>query len=231
MSKPLLVAVLHSDEDDPAYQIRCAAYGLEMQVDNEWNADLVLLAPSEFLNAIVRDTDVTGEDTAIVTAGIIDRTSLESSQFDYSPISGSQDNWILVGDPRIESTAESVNARIRDAISAKCRVIVCITDTTLPCIADYLDGLDSSSDAQLVLAAIPSSTDDTIYQDVCAFAATMRSRPRVILGGDVTLELATQTVSAGFDGILLMDNEYKGWGIILEILAAWDKITTGQDAG
>jgi hypothetical protein len=56
MAKPLLVAVMHSDDDDPDYHITSSAYGLEMQIDNEWRAELVLLTPPEFLDSILEAT-------------------------------------------------------------------------------------------------------------------------------------------------------------------------------
>jgi hypothetical protein len=137
---------------------------------------LVLLTPPEFLDSILEGTDVTGEDTAIVSAGIIDRSSAESSQVDYSLLSNEQDNWILIGALGNESTAESLDAKIREAISAKCRVVVCVTAATLPRLTTVLGELGNTSDGQLVLAAIPTSAEDAVYEGVYSSKARMRPR-------------------------------------------------------
>lgn len=39
---PLVIAILHADEEDVHYQLYSQAYGIEMQVDDEWNAEAVL---------------------------------------------------------------------------------------------------------------------------------------------------------------------------------------------
>jgi hypothetical protein len=69
MSRPLIVAILPY-YDEPHRDLYHQAYGLEMQIDNEWELDLVLLVPPEYLNVLINETDVTGEDAAIVSAGV-----------------------------------------------------------------------------------------------------------------------------------------------------------------
>lgn len=70
--KPIVAAVLQAKGKDVNSELYCAAYGLEMQIDNAWNAELVLFAPGGHLKAVTKNTDVTGPDTKIVTAGVTD---------------------------------------------------------------------------------------------------------------------------------------------------------------
>ncbi len=223
---PLVVAILHSDEDDIDYQLYSEAYGIEMQVDDEWEAEAILLAPHGHIAAVTENTDVTGEDAAIVSAGVTDIPISVAGKFDLTAISDPQNNWLLVGDPRLNDTDETISNKLLAALSSNCRVIVCITEVTAEHIATRLNGIGSIDASRIVIALIhPDATNVAT-----AAAKTARDQlnssgvtgdPRFIVAGDVTGENAGNVLAIdGVDGVLLVDDKYDEFGTILEVLEA-----------
>ncbi|MEZ6134071.1 MAG: triose-phosphate isomerase [Pirellulaceae bacterium] len=227
---PLVVAILHSDADDIDYQLYCEAYGIEMQVDNEWNAEAVLLAPYDHLYAVTKNTDVTGEDAAIVSAGATDIPISDDGSPEISVIKDSQNNWLLVGDPRLHDTDEIIHRKLQTALDAGCRVIICITDTTHDHIAARINGLASIDCSRIVIALVHSdaptpnvaaSVAESIRDQIASIGAT--GRARFIVAGNISGDNAAEIVDInGVDGVLLMDDKYDDFGTILEVLDALD---------
>lgn len=227
---PLVVAVLHSDEDDIDYQLQSAAYGLEMQIDDEWNAELVLLAPHDHLTAVTEETDVTGEDAAIVSAGVTNVPLSDDGTPDVSVIEDPHNNWLLLGDPRLNDTAEVINQKLTAAVNAGCRVIICVDSPTADQLATQLAGIDSIDGSQIVVAFVgPDATDAnvatqvslTVKEQLASLGATGDSR--FIVAGEISDENAPSLVNQdGVDGLFLMDDKYDDFGTILEVLEALD---------
>ena len=225
-STPLVVAILHSDEDDIDYQLYCEAYGIEMQIDDEWNAEVILLAPHDHLYAVTENTDVTGEDAAIVSAGTTDIPISEGGSPDVSVIKDAQNNWLLVGDPRLNDTDEIITKKLQAALDADCRAIICIADTTSEHIAARINGLASIDCSRIVIAFVhPNATTPSVATTV---AQSIRDRiasigasghARFIVSGNIFGENATDIVGIdGVDGVFLMDDKYDDFGTILEVL-------------
>ncbi len=226
-SRPqLVVAILHSDEDDIDYQLHCQAYGIEMQVDDEWNAEAILLAPHDHIAAVTENTDVTGEDAAIVSAGVTDVPIDDRGSPNLASLNDPQNNWLLVGDPRLNDTEESISNKLQAALNADCRAIICITDTTKEHITARLSGLESIDCSRVVIAFVhPDATEPEI---ATATAQSIRDHlasvgasgnPRFIVAGVISADTATDIVSIdGVDGVFLMDDKYVDFGTILEVL-------------
>lgn len=224
---PLVIAILHADEEDVHYQLYSQAYGIEMQVDDEWNAEAVLLAPYDHLAAVTEDTDVTGEDAAIVSAGVTDVPLDADGLPDLSVIADSdKNNWLLVGDPRLDDSDATVAAKRDAALAAHCRVVLCLKDTAPEHLAARLAGVADCS--SLVVALV--HPDATAPETAAAMARTVREQlaaagatgqPRIVVAGDVTPENAAELVaSEGVDGVLLLDDRYDEFDTILEVLEA-----------
>jgi hypothetical protein len=123
-STALVASVLHANAKDKNYQLYCAAYGLEMQIDNEWEVEVVLLVPHGHLHAVMENTDVTGEDTAIVSAGVTDIPMRKGGKPDVSAIKCERNNWLLPGNGDSEAT---IKKKLRAALDADCRPILCFS--------------------------------------------------------------------------------------------------------
>lgn len=225
---PLVVAILHSDEDDPDYQLQCEAYGIEMQIDNEWNAEAILLAPHDHIAAVTENTDVTGEDAAIVAAGVTDIPINASGSPDVSAITDAKNNWLLVGDPRLNDSDEIISKKLQAALDANCRAIICVTDTTKEHIAARLNGLGSIDCSRIVIAFVHSNA--TVRRTAKAMARSTRDylasigslgTPRFIVAGAISGDNAKGFVGInGVDGVFMMDDKYVHFGNILEVLRA-----------
>jgi hypothetical protein len=153
-STPLVAAVLQANEEDKEYQLYSQAYGLEMQIDNEWNAELVLLAPYEYLYAVTENTDVTGEDTAIVSAGVSDVPIKKKGGPDVSAIQSEKNNWLLVAAPGNTNTEETIQSKLRAALAAGCRVILCFSEIGTNQLAARLGAIDTKALPRVVLAFV-----------------------------------------------------------------------------
>ena len=115
---PILAVILRTSGDDWKYQLYSAAYGLEMNIDNDWNARLVLLAPHDYLKAITEDTDVTGDDSAIVSAGVTD-IPLDNSEPVISFVKQNHNNWLLVGHPAGNDSDAQINLKLKNVLFQK----------------------------------------------------------------------------------------------------------------
>jgi hypothetical protein len=225
---PLVVAILHSNDEDVRYQLYLQAYGLEMQIDDAWNAELVLLAPCNHLTTVTEETDVTGEDTVIVSAGVTDVPLGPDGVPVVDAITTERNNWLLLGDPRNGDTAAVVNRKLRAALDAMCRVILLLTEKRMDRLPLWLGGMAAIDGTRIVFAL--ACDDTTNSEDITATARQVRERlaalgaagvPRFIVAGCVTGQIAAEALALdGVDGVMLMDHQYGEFDTILEVLAA-----------
>ena len=225
---PLVVAILHSDKEDIDYQLYCAAYGIEMQVNSDSHAEAVLLTPHDHLYAVTKNTGVTGEDAVIVSAGVTDIPVSDDGSPNVSVITDPKNNWLLVGDPRRRDSDEVVARKLRAALDADCRVIICCPDPAHEAIAARLKGLASMDCSRVVMAFVhpDAKKPEVAVPAARAIRSYMKSigasgKPRFIVSGCVSGKDATDILGIdGVDGVILMDDEYDDWGLILEVLRA-----------
>ena len=59
---------LTESEYGPEYCVKCDAYGLEMNIDDAWPIDTILMAPPDLVDVITDETDVTSMGTVFVGA-------------------------------------------------------------------------------------------------------------------------------------------------------------------
>ena len=228
-STPLVAAVLHANAEDKNYQLYCAAYGLEMQIDNEWDAEAVLLAPHEHLHAVTEDTGVTGEDTAIVSAGVTDIPVQRGGKPDVSAIKGGRNNWLLVAGPGNADTEETIKEKLHAALDAGCPGhSLLFRDRDEPIaltVGGHRRGRAPPPRHCLCRTRCRLAAGGKEGCAICARPPRINDRavdgPRFIVGGTVTAEVATAlTAIKGVSGVLLLEDKYGHFGDILEILAA-----------
>ncbi|MDB5310618.1 MAG: hypothetical protein JWO38_4820 [Gemmataceae bacterium] len=227
-STPLVAAVLHANAEDRNYQLYCAAYGLEMQIDDEWEVEAVLLAPHGHLHAVTEDTGVTGEDTAIVSAGVTDIPVKSGGKPDVSAIRDGRNNWLLVAGPGNTDTEETITVKLRAALDDGCRAILCFSEIETGQLPSRLAGIDAAALHRLVIAYVgPDAASPPVakkavrfVQDCLGSTAGAADGPRFIVGGKVTAEVATSlTAITGISGVVLLEDKYGHFGDILEVLA------------
>jgi hypothetical protein len=228
MAKTLLiVAVLHADAEDKRYQLYSAAYGLEMQIDDEWKAELVLLAPHDHLAAVTEETDVTSEDTAICSAGVTD-VPLTGGKPNLSAIRKERNNWLLVAGPDGIDSEEVIAKKLSAALAAGCRAVLCFDDAKGDQLANRLAGVDAKALPRLAIAYVgPKAADPKTaaaaaehVQQTLQAKFSAKGACRFLVGGDVTAEnVEALTSIPGVAGIFMEPKRYKEWGDILEILS------------
>lgn len=221
-TSPVVAAIFFTtaeDDEGKNYELYCDAYGLEMQIDNEWNAEVILLAPHDHLGAVTESTSVTGEDAAIVTAGVTDVPISEHGTPDFSVINDPRNNWLLVGDPRNNDTDETINLKLRGALDAGCRVIFCTSEKNgSQLLAPLFKGLGPAELSRIIIAVVldkDADEPDVVQRTVQAIRDQFRStvgtteRLRFIVASQATAEKAVAFVSLqGVDGVLLIDSDY-----------------------
>jgi hypothetical protein len=223
---PLVVAVLHADEDDKNYQLYGQAYGLEMQIDNEWSAEAVLLTPHDYLTSITEGTDVTGEDAVIVSAGVTDTPVKEDGCPDLSALSDKRNNWLLVAGPGNADAEAMIKAKLHSALGAGCRVILCFSEIDTHQLASRLSEIKPADLRRILIAfvgpraAFPPAAERAMRFVRKVIGATADG-PRLIVGGAITPNAALALLRIeGISGVFLAEDKYDHFGVILNLLAA-----------
>ena len=226
---PLVVAVLHSNAEDKHHQLYCAAYGIEMQIDDEWDAELVLLAPHEHLSAVTEDTGVTGEDAGIVSAGVTDIPMKKVGMPALAAIENDHNNWLLIGGAGNTDSEQTARSKLRAALDAGCRVVVCFSEIDSGQLPTRLEGLDPSHLPHLVIAytgpdaARPAAAQTAVRSVRECLRSSLGAAKgwRFIVGGKITAKnAAALTAIPDISGVLLEAEKYDNFGDILDILKA-----------
>ena len=69
--RPFFGYIVPFGETDPRYDIKCDAYGFEMNVDDEWPIDMILLTESQYVDVFSTETAVTAEGTVFVGSSLL----------------------------------------------------------------------------------------------------------------------------------------------------------------
>jgi hypothetical protein len=226
---PLVAVVLHAVDDDIDHELYCQAYGLEMTIDSDWNVDVVLLTPHGHLDAVTKNTAVTGEDTAIVTAGVTEVPLSLTGTPDLSVIDDKRNNWLLVAGPHCIDPENVVVAKLAAALDRGCKVILCFSEIGSSQLPSRIKEVNATALDRLVVAYIgcdattPSVARDAVrFAQECLLARFGTVEPaRIIVGGSTNPERVTELAAIdGFRGILLVeDPEFTE---VLEIVEALD---------
>jgi hypothetical protein len=225
----LVIAVLHTDGKDKDYGLYCDAYGLEMQIDPEWDAEAVLLVPSGHLRAVTKGTGVTDLNMRIVSAGVTDVPVTPTGTPDLSEIADERNNWLLVAGPGNADPEKMIRTKLQAALNAGYRAILCYSEFRTAQFLGYLEGIEGAALGRLIVACIgPDATQPSMAKVVTHFVHEgLRSvvgtsqGARVVVGGRMTAsEAVALSAIPGIAGVFLPVGQYRDFCDILEILTA-----------
>lgn len=74
--------------DGPAHYVYTQAYGMEMQVDDEWPLNILIMAPPHLVSSLTQEADV-------ASMGMIPGASYTPGDGDYHQISMAGGRWVL----------------------------------------------------------------------------------------------------------------------------------------
>ncbi|MCC6507673.1 MAG: hypothetical protein IT423_01095 [Pirellulaceae bacterium] len=166
-----------SDRGEASHVVYSDAYGLEMNIDDEWPVDTVLLAPPRYVKVITGDTGVTSMGTVYAGASSMD------SICDVRTAKKASARWILV-----DANHASAKSRVASVLKAKLNVILTITKPSeLSSVLTAGPGLSSD---RLVVAM--NAKADSQPASIQALAAQARQLLKSINCADSRLIVAAQ---------------------------------------
>ena len=151
---------LSESEYGPEYGVKCDAYGLEMNIDDEWPIDTILMAPPDLVDVITDETDVTSMGTVFVGA------ASPPSDGDFQTLAGSAATWVLL------ENADAVVA----ALSAGLKVILCVEPSTD--LAPVLESVPAAADQIILAITHEFSADSPGGSGVCQTDSRVPPIPR-----------------------------------------------------
>jgi hypothetical protein len=207
--RPLLAYTIpiFDNPDGPRYCVYCDAYGLEMNIDDEWPIDTVLMSPPDLVDAITEETDVTSMGT--VFAG----TSTAPVNGDFGSLVDAQASFVLLD--AIDNLAAAFDAGLR--------VILKITPETD--VGPILSNTRATSD-NLVVAVQPDAA--TTPPDAQSVVAAIRQALTTVNCAEARIIVAAQIDENSIlkylqeddiDGVLLFDTSFDSVMEILRVIA------------
>lgn len=231
VGKPLVVATIpvgsETDYERCVGYVHGMAYSLEMQIDNEWHVDLVLLTPARQLWVVTKNTEMTTDSPAIVSGGVMD-VGLKEGKPELDVIRDERNNWLLLGAPRSQDTQEVICVKRDAALNAGCRVIVCFSELEGGQLARRLEGV-KGKDMERVVAAYTGAKQNA--QAVAEHARAVLGDGFGVEGGARLIVLSNPTADealalagvAGVAGVLLLSEDPYAAPGVLEVLRAMDE--------
>ena len=201
---------IQDDAEDPDQLVYSDAYGLEMNIDDEWDIDTVILVPPEFVGVVTGDTGVTSMGT--VYAGASQLKSIDCLQ----EILDAEGKWILLSadDPSLPASfSAALDAGLNVILSTGPLLNTSVFGKTLPAnlqpdrlvVAFKPDGKCSPTQAQKIAAGIRSELETINCSD-----------SRVIIAASVDqTKVPDYMKKADIDGFFLPDSDF---GAALDVL-------------
>ncbi|MFN6128641.1 MAG: hypothetical protein ACK57G_16290 [Planctomycetota bacterium] len=177
--------------DGPSYCVYTQAYGMEMQVDDEWPLNVLIMAPPHLVVSLTSEADV-------VSMGMIPGASYTPGDGDYSQISENGGQWVLA------RPSDDLQKIVRNGLG-----VLLVIDS-----ADDIDSISNfrglSSENMIVAFPIDSvSTLTTATQMLTEiqtkFAAKQISARILISGSFAHKDLTDYMTIDGASGLLLLD--------------------------
>lgn len=198
------------DPEEARSEVYSDANGLEMNIDDEWPIDTVLLCPPESVKVITRETDVTKVKS--VSAGAM-RAPANGK---IKAIHSSGGRWLLL-DCETDNTEEQLSA----AVNAKLNII-CVVRQPLQ-IRSVYENVPKLMPKQLVVALQPERKNvaaNTAQKIVADIRGELTSHglgdSRIVLAAPLHKNNVVKYIKQpDIDGVLLYDSDYSS---VLEIL-------------
>ena len=226
LGPPLVVGVLHTGEEDLRHSLYCQAYGIEMQINSDGNAELILLVPPGLLDTVTEETAVTGEDAGSVSAGISDLEYSSDGVPAVAEITDEKNNWLMVGHPSVGDSESMIFAKSQAAIRTGCRLVVCIAEASKEHIAARLAGFADADASRLVVAlvhpkamsrALAASAAELVRNELLSRGISGEFR-FVVAGRFLPGRMSSLRKRCGVDGLLIQCETHDGFGGVLEAL-------------
>ena len=201
---------VRDDCEDPSHDVYYDAYGLEMNIDDEWEIDTVLLTAPELVDSITGRTNVLEMGT--VYAGS------NAMPSDLRKVKKDKGDWIL-----LYAEEPDIAINVRDVVSAKLDVILVIQQASD--IAVALNECDVTAD-RLVVAYRP--TVDCSADDVQTVASLVRAElashncddSRIVVAAKIGMnEVMDYMTKCDIDGVLHFNGRYHSTMDILQPIA------------
>jgi hypothetical protein len=202
--RPFVAYTIHIEQDcsDPQHLVYSDAYGLEMNINDEWPIDTVLLAPPALVRVITGDTGVLSMGTVYAGAA-----SLES-KCDLRKLKKSGGKWAL-----LDAEASNVQSMARSVLDANLSVILSVTNPSQ--VSNLLAGCKHLTSERIVVAI---RSEDAYSPDTAQSAAleirnelhSLNSgQSRVIVDTTIEkLEVLDFVEKPDIDGVLYRDGTF-----------------------
>ena len=187
--------------DGPSYCVYTQAYGMEMQVNDEWPLNILMMAPPHLVSSMTTEAD-------IASMGMIPGASYTPGDGDFKQITNNGGQWVLA----------RPSDNIPEIIAHKLGVLLLIEDASD---LEVLAGVDNLTSSNLVVA-FPIERD-AYGDDATAVANEIRGRlnedcraAQILVSGSTEHpELRDFPSAEGVSGILLLDASFD---TILEVV-------------
>jgi hypothetical protein len=181
--------------DGPSYCVYTQAYGMEMQVDDEWPLNILIMAPPHLVSSLTRGADV-------ASMGMIPGASYTPGDGDYKQIVDHDGRWVLA------RPSDDLAEIIRNGLGV---LLVIENKDDIGSIINGVDGL--TSDNLIVAFQIDSvSTLDSakrmLIQVQTSLPDDCRSSPILVSGSFEHSNLTDYASIAGVSGLLLLDASF-----------------------
>jgi len=195
--------------EDPAHSVYCDAYGLEMNIDDEWAIDTVLLAPPPLVEVVTKQTGVTSMGTVYAGA------SSMPAGGDLKKIKAAGGKWIL-----LDAAEAEARSNVPAILKAKLGLIViCSTPQQ---VANVLCDAGNITAKQLVIAIrLKGKCSSEAAQTAAAgIRRELKSKKleaaRVVIASRVNKDdILEHMAKPDIDGVLLENGDF---GTVMDIL-------------
>lgn len=187
--------------DGPSYCVYTQAYGMEMQVDDEWPLNVLIMAPPHLVASLTSEADV-------VSMGMIPGASYTPGDGDYSQISENGGQWVLA------RPSDDLRKIVRNGLG-----VLLVIDS-----ADDIDSISNfrglSSENMIVAFPIDSvstlTTATKMLTEIRTKFAEKQISARVLISGSFAHKNLTDYMNInGVSGLLLLDASFDS---ILELI-------------
>ncbi len=227
VNKPLVVATIPvgaaEGEEKRGYAVYGPAYSLEMQIDNEWHVELVLLTVPDQLMVVTENTEMTSDEPSIVSAGAMD-VEMKGGKPRLEVIDDEKNNWLLLGAPGSKDTEEVIRVKRDGAMEGGCRVIVCFWDLEGGQLGKRVQGVDAEDFGRVVAAYTGAEANAGLAaahaRKVFGDGFGTESGARLVVLCRAAADAAALTEVDGVAGVALMPEDSLEAGDALEVLRA-----------
>lgn len=207
------------DADDPYYDVRSDAYGLEMNADDEWKIDAILLPAPQWVEAVTDATDV-------MSMGIKLGSCAMPEDGDLKKLKKAKAKWLVV-----DGASPDAKSHAQDALAAKLNVILSINDNEQ---LGALDGIDVGKPDALAVAFREDELPDAkaaqeraaairaelgkrnLADSRVVMACPLHIEGKVLIGNSNAMDYVGQP---DIDGILVLDGTFDHVVNIMSIVA------------